>query len=277
MGYHRIAVRAVGEEEFLREPVGAYVTAGNWIAWCFDDRLSGAVLWGRPAEEDVRALLRMTPLQGSSPLVSARARLIDVRQLDGLAPPVFTVLHAFFTAHREVAPQAVTRLALVRPSGMIGAIAIGFVQLLATAFPMKPFIEPLEALAWLGVPDHACVVEETDRLQHDLAGDVEVVRTLRATLEAPGLASATLGTVARTMGLSTRSLQRRLTEAGTSFQREIAAARVRVAQRMLAESPASVSEVAWEVGYSSVNQFAHAFRKQTGMSPRQWRGEQRKG
>jgi AraC-like DNA-binding protein len=268
---------AGSESDYLRAPIGRYVTGRNWISYCPDERLAGVVIWGRPEDEDIRQLLRTTPLEGPSPLVASKARLVDARQLDVPPPSVFAELHGYFQAHREVAPAAVTRLALLRPPGMVGALVIGFAQLLGMKFPIEPFTDPEEALAWLAVPEHAGVLDEVERLKDEMAGGVDEVRALRATLEAGGLSSATLGTIARKMGLSTRSLQRRLRTAGTSFQRELATARVRVAQRMLAESSASVSEVAWEVGYSSMHQFALAFRKVTGASPRQWRSDQRKG
>lgn len=262
---------AGNEQDYLRAPTGRYVTGRNWISYCPDQRLAGVVIWGRTTDEDIRSLLQTTPLKGASPLVASRARLIDARELDVPPPSVFGEIYGYFQAHREVAATAVTRLALLRPSGMVGALVLGFVQLLGMKFPIEAFTDPEAAFGWLAVPEHASVLEEVARLQREMTGSAEIVRNLRAVLECGALSTATLATTARTMGLSTRSLQRRLREAGTSFQHELAATRVSVAQRMMTESTASVSQVASEVGYSSPHQFASAFRKATGSSPRQWK------
>jgi AraC-like DNA-binding protein len=264
-------------DEFLQAAAGRYIAGPNWISYCHDERLSGVVLWGHLDEGDARALLRTTPLAGPSPLAVGRARLVDARLLDVPTPQVFMALHEHFATHREVSAQAVTRLALLRPEGLVGALAVGFARVLDTPFPMETFTDPADALAWLELTEYAFVLEEVERLQSAQAGGAAVVRDLRTALEQGSLASATLAAVARKMGLSARSLQRRLREAGTSFQRELAGARVRVAQRRFAESAASISEVAYEVGYSTVHQFSAVFRKATGLSPRQWKSERRRG
>ena len=269
-----VRVRPTTEHEYLHSPTGTYVTGRTWISFCPNDRLAGVVLWGRPDDEDVRSLLRTTPLQGPSPLAVRKARLVDVRDLDVPSPSVFAALQSYLMVHREVADAAVSRFALIRGPGMVGALVIGFWQLLPMRFPLEVFTDPVAAFDWMDLRDELPVLEEVERLQAEALGGTQIVSDLRASLEVH-LAGATLGTVARRLGLSTRSLQRRLREAGTSFQRELGSARVRAAQRMLADTHASVADVAWHVGYSSVHQFASAFRKQTGASPRQWRADRR--
>jgi AraC-like DNA-binding protein len=77
----------------------------------------------------------------------------------------------------------------------------------------------------------------------------------------------TLEAVARALGVSTRSLQRRLAQAGTSFQAELDAVRRALAQRLLVEPGASVKAVAYSLGFSQVPAFTRAFRRWTGTAP----------
>lgn len=71
---------------------------------------------------------------------------------------------------------------------------------------------------------------------------------------------------ARALGVSTRSLQRRLEEEGTSFKGVLDDARRSLALSYLRESGRTVSEVAFLVGFSEVSAFSRAFRRWTGQS-----------
>jgi AraC-like DNA-binding protein len=71
-----------------------------------------------------------------------------------------------------------------------------------------------------------------------------------------------------------RSLQRRLHEHGTSFEIELDALRVEIAQRLMLRTEASLTEISLAVGCASPGHFGVLFRKATGMSPRRWRVEQ---
>ncbi|MBZ0237586.1 MAG: helix-turn-helix domain-containing protein, partial [Deltaproteobacteria bacterium] len=66
-------------------------------------------------------------------------------------------------------------------------------------------------------------------------------------------------------------LQRHLRAAGTAFQRELDAARVRVAQRLLETSRASLTEIALDVGCASPQHFSALFRRVAGQPPSAWR------
>ena len=90
------------------------------------------------------------------------------------------------------------------------------------------------------------------------------------------LVDASLTDVARELGMSERTLQRRLREAGTSFQSELNTVQVRTAQALLLESDAKLTAVAVEVGCASLQHFSSLFRKMTGESPSAWRARHRK-
>jgi AraC-like DNA-binding protein len=81
--------------------------------------------------------------------------------------------------------------------------------------------------------------------------------------------------VARTLATSARSLQRRLAAAGCSFQQLLDLARKDAAERYLSESPLSIGEVAYLLGYSEPGAFNRAFRRWHHETPQAFRKRRR--
>jgi AraC-like DNA-binding protein len=77
--------------------------------------------------------------------------------------------------------------------------------------------------------------------------------------------------VARDMGMSVRSLRRRLTEEGVSYRAVLEEALGMVATRMLGDSRRSIQETAHAMGFSDSTAFHRAFKRWTGMTPKQFR------
>ena len=77
--------------------------------------------------------------------------------------------------------------------------------------------------------------------------------------------------LAREMHLSTRTLQRRLTEQGITFQRLLDEARRELARHYLLHSSRELNETAYLLGYEDANSFFRAFHQWEGTSPGQWR------
>lgn len=77
--------------------------------------------------------------------------------------------------------------------------------------------------------------------------------------------------VARQMHLSARTLQRRLVEAGTTYQALLDDVRLDTARRLLAETRLEPGEIAFVLGFEEVNSFHRAFRRWEGRTPSQWR------
>jgi AraC-like DNA-binding protein len=82
------------------------------------------------------------------------------------------------------------------------------------------------------------------------------------------------GDVARALALSERTLQRRLTEEGTSFAAILDEIRAELARMYLGDPNLAVFEVAYLVGYSEPSAFVRAFRRWTGTNPREYRQRQ---
>ena len=71
--------------------------------------------------------------------------------------------------------------------------------------------------------------------------------------------------------LSTRTLQRRLTEQGLTFQRLLDEARRELARHYLVHSSRELNETAYLLGYEDANSFFRAFHHWEGTTPGQWR------
>jgi AraC-like DNA-binding protein len=82
---------------------------------------------------------------------------------------------------------------------------------------------------------------------------------------------AEVSEVARRLGISSRSLSRELYEEGVTFAEILDELRKALAKRYLDEHELQVSEIAWLLGYQEVSSLTHAFKRWTGMTPRQFR------
>jgi AraC-like DNA-binding protein len=77
--------------------------------------------------------------------------------------------------------------------------------------------------------------------------------------------------LARELHLSTRTLQRRLTEEGITFQRLLDGARRELARHYLLHSSLELNQIGYLLGYEDANSFFRAFHQWEGTSPGQWR------
>lgn len=73
------------------------------------------------------------------------------------------------------------------------------------------------------------------------------------------------------MGMSSRTLTRRLSECGISFRDLVKSTQVNMAKDLLKNSSSSVGEIAFQTGFSEQSAFNRAFRRWTGQSPTEFR------
>ena len=102
--------------------------------------------------------------------------------------------------------------------------------------------------------------------------------TLRASVEnamAPLLphGQANAVEIARRIGMSQRTLVRRLSAEGLTFSDIAEELKADLARRYLRDGDLPISQIAWLLGYRDVSAFTHAFRRWTGMTPRQARAQ----
>lgn len=109
---------------------------------------------------------------------------------------------------------------------------------------------------------------ELRRRLDGLAADATLGAKVRALLVEllPAGAGTTHG-VARHLGISARTLQRRLGEEGVTFQMTLADVREDLARHYLTQSSLSLTEIAFLLGYDDPNSFHRAFNRRTGRTP----------
>ena len=77
--------------------------------------------------------------------------------------------------------------------------------------------------------------------------------------------------VARRLGMSDRTLQRRLQDLGASYREVLDEVRRDLALELMRDGELSISEVAARLGYSEASAFRRSFRRWTESSPRRFR------
>jgi AraC-like DNA-binding protein len=134
--------------------------------------------------------------------------------------------------------------------------------------------------SWLGIALHnpsgyafGVLSERAQQLMHSL----ESAKTMRGRVESlllPVLHKGDLpiDAAAGRLGISSRSLQRRLQAESIGYAALVDALRHRMAVNYLSGGRTSVNETGYLVGFSDPSAFSRAFKRWTGKSPRHWRG-----
>jgi AraC-like DNA-binding protein len=89
--------------------------------------------------------------------------------------------------------------------------------------------------------------------------------------------TARAGEIAKDLGVSQRTLARRLAAEGLTFSEVLEALRSELARQYLADEGLTISQVAWLLGYQEISAFTHAFKRWTGMTPREARAAREGG
>ena len=78
-------------------------------------------------------------------------------------------------------------------------------------------------------------------------------------------------TMARSLNMSLRTLQRRLRDEGTSYKEVLDQTRRQLAYEYIRDSKVSITEMAYLLGFSDANNFSRAFKRWQGMAPTAYR------
>lgn len=109
---------------------------------------------------------------------------------------------------------------------------------------------------------------------HDLQANAGYRERVRACLmETLASGKCTMADVAGRLAVSPRTLQRKLSEEGTTFQAELNSLREELARHYLATSRYSGAEISFLLGYQDPNSFFRAFHGWTGQTPELVRAE----
>ena len=83
-----------------------------------------------------------------------------------------------------------------------------------------------------------------------------------------------IGQIAAHMGMSSRTLSRRLTDKGITFRDLVKSTQEEMAKELLRGSTYSINEIAFQTGFSEQSAFSRAFKRWTGEAPLSFRNPQ---
>jgi len=250
--------------------MGSYIRGPSYLAWSDGDELTGVALWGRLEPRHAARLLRALDATSGK---NAHLFLIDARRVESMDPAALDVFARYVRSRAETLRQHILAQALLRPLGPVGIVVASFYKLLEHRYPFEVFTDPCEALSWLGASNRTGMIAATEHLLNGVPCTARIVQALRAQLSlCPG--TGKLGRVSAALGLSPRTLQRKLLEANTSFQLERSHVQVDRAKQLLCDTNHTIKRVAYEVGCSSAAAFCVLFRRVEGQSPSAWRKRQ---
>lgn len=89
--------------------------------------------------------------------------------------------------------------------------------------------------------------------------------------------TARAGEIAKDLGVGQRTLARRLATEGATFSQVLEGLRSDLARQYLADDGLTISQIAWLLGYQETSAFTHAFKRWTGMTPREARAARESG
>lgn len=263
---------AANVQDFYRSPVGRCAPGNRFLFFCAREDLWGYSLWGDVDAAVVRDMVAMVASELEHD-VPPHGSLVDLRGVTAVDQSAYPALVDFIGQHGARMSALIERMAIVRPKGIVGAIAEGISTQITFPHPLSIVETTADGLRFLGVDDDA-LADELDGLRARV--DIPpLLRSVRAFIEAQGC-RVRLPQAAKALGLSPRTLQRNLSDLGTSFQVEVNSAQVALAQKLLLDSDAKLSTIAIEVGCPSLQHFSTLFRRMTGETPSVWRKERRK-
>jgi AraC-like DNA-binding protein len=259
---------ATSIEDYLRHPRESYLVERDFCAF-HTGSLFGYVAWGRPGIAVAQTIVAVRRVELDDP--GPHHVILDYRLIEVVDIEAFRTLGEFLTTNRETLARVTTRVALVQPHEPFAAATVaGFYAVVKSPYPSQLCTTLDEAEAWLGVPTIGPVSEVCEAS----AAGRSTTTALVALLERqPGLA---VDEAAKALGLTGRTMQRRLQAEGTTFLAEARKATVRRAKHLLVTTDDKISDIARAVGCTTAQHFTELFRTETGMPPAAWRSSQKK-
>jgi AraC-like DNA-binding protein len=248
-----------------------YATGERLLFWSARPDLCGVALWGRASFAQLRLLERVFDRGARGATARRSDFILDVRRVQGLDSELYEELTRAATSRLGDIRRRVRRQALLRSSGLIGGAVSGFYATLGDDIEWRVFGELAPALAWLDETEPDALAARLDGLVAEASSGSALLHRLRDALASAGARPMLLGDASRMLGVSRRSLQRALHQAGTSFRDEVYRARIELGKQLLLETDHKIAAIGGLVGFSTESNFITFFRRATGASPAAWR------
>jgi AraC-like DNA-binding protein len=267
--------RIEGLSSFLVAADGdCYCSTEEFLVWRKATDLLGLSVWGerdRGSFEQQACILD----HFTEPPRPRQRVLIDAARCREPNPTTFSRAVSFMAARRARHAASIEQLAVVVPQGLAGAVFVGVSVIIQPEFALRLFSDVSAALEWLQCENPEALAEELAGLQR-MDADKSLLESLHRLFMETEFA-VSLNQAARRFGMSQRTLQRRLSAARTTFHAELSKAKLAMAKTLLALGGRSITTIALELGFASVQHFSARFSAVYGQSPRSWlrnRGDQ---
>jgi AraC-like DNA-binding protein len=254
-------------DEYFRDPAGKVLNRRGYFCSSPDGKLLTLWGWGHVDIDSTEELLEIFAAVERARLPSRR-QLVVLRHMQSVSPRAMT---RFIRYHQDVTAylRGIEREAVVRPDGLVGVMAEGFYRAVHHPGEGRVFTDLGNALAWLEVDAPEWVSAAVAHEERSMAAQDDALVQLDA-LWRSGWMRVGLEDAARSLGLSPRTLQRRLRDAGESFEERRAREALHHAEELL-QRGLEVKAVASELGFASSSAFVAAFRRSRGLPPHAWR------
>jgi AraC-like DNA-binding protein len=268
MNVEGVTIKRVADvDSFLRAQDDCFVAWREFLAWRVCPNFLGVAIRGNIDHSSFAQRVRILD-HHTAPGQPRLRLLIDNRSCTDINPLVYARVQRFWEARRQRHAAAIERVAVVVPSGIVGAVVTGMSHVVDLGVPVRAFPTLESALNWLGCAGlHAQTLSVYASSPESV--DVEFLRRFRSFVTEHGL-SISLRLAAKRLRMSARTLQRRLGQAGTSFRVEVMHAKLAVAKSLLMSTKLSVTAVALELGFSSLQHFSACFKSVHGDPPSRW-------
>ncbi len=259
-----------GPKAFLGPPGRRYFVGRCFCYWQDEARALGTIMWGRPLEGDIAEMIPFFEV-GVDPRFAGHASFVDGRDLEAIDVLAFGKLLAYLVARRHAWGPNVGRQAILHPSGFIGVVVAGALQVARPPHPFACFQDDsAPAFEWCGVP---ILRAEVEALRASVTDTPEIVRRVRDVFREHGVVGNS--EVASRLGISQRTLQRRLEENATSLRGERDCHLSARIEHFLGGTDLDLDAIAAEVGLSSASHLVSHFRSTHGTTPGVWRARRR--
>ncbi len=260
-------------DAFLRDPPGRWALAGTCIGWSYSPLLSGVATWGRPGVPESRAALAMLEAFESPGLTSGMVLILDARRLE-VDMDSLRVLADWIHERRDALRARVRMQVGIVGSSAAAFILSGVLPIIGDTHPFKVFSNALEGYSYASPEHGAELLAEIDGLVAGVLGARSEQLGLSGLLRQHG-GNLDVAQAARKLGVSVRTLQRRLSDGGSSFRAAQLEARFQEACELLTTTDLKVAAAAARLGISD-GALTALFRTHAGLTPAEYRRKARR-
>jgi hypothetical protein len=210
---------------FVGSPVGRFVVGPTYLVWCESPDLLGAILWGELDDSSIRELMVMRHVFDRMRLATRPRVVVDCSRVTKACADALVSVTSFVRERAAHVSNRIERLAMVVPPGLAGILVAGVLPAAGIGHPFHVADDLASALAFVEHPYAAAAHGAAARAADEVRGTSTFLLRLRTFLAGHQIARPSAPYVARTLGMSTRTLYRELSRSSTSFADEVRRAR----------------------------------------------------